>query len=124
MQRKPTGTLIKKIYGQDQFSVIYPPITGPKIGATTTTSPKTAIALLRSSPLKHSIQTACAIGIRQPPPKPCNALARTIIPIDCAVPQRNDAIVNIKTPSIKKFFLPINLQKKSIIGITILLAIK
>lgn len=115
---------MKKMYGQDQFSVIQPPITGPNIGATITTKPKTAIALFLASPEKLSIHTACAIGIRQPPPKPCNALAITIIPIEFAIPQRKDAMVNIKTPSMKKFFLPKSLQKKSIIGMTILLAIK
>ena len=112
------------MYGQDQFSVTQPPRIGPRIGATTTTIPNTAIALFRASPLKHSIQTACAIGIRQPPPKPCIALAKTIISIEFEIPHKNDATVNISTPSIKKFFRPRNLQKKSIIGITILLAIR
>lgn len=41
---------MKKMYGQDQFSVIQPPITGPNIGATITTKPKTAIALFLASP--------------------------------------------------------------------------
>ena len=77
-----------------------------------------------ASPVKDSNVIACAIGIRQPPPIPCNALAITIIPIEFDTPQIKEAIVNINTPSIKKFFLPKNLQKKSIIGITILLAIK
>ena len=124
IHKNPKGTFIKKIYGQDQFSVIHPPITGPKIGATTTTKPNTDIALFLASPVKLSIVIACAIGIKHPPPIPCNARAITIIPIEFETPHKNDASVKINTPIIKKFFLPKNLQKKSTIGITILLAIR
>ena len=92
---------MKKIHGQAQLSVIQPPITGPNIGATTTTSPNTAIALFNASPLKLSIVIACESGIKQPPPNPCSARAITIMPIEFDTPHMNDAIVKTKTLRIK-----------------------
>ena len=47
-----------------------------------------------------------------------------IIKIEFEIPHKKDAIVNTNTASINKFLRPKNLHKKSIIGITILLAIK
>ena len=93
--KQPKGTLIKKIHGQDQLSVIQPPKTGPTIGAIITPIPNTAIAVPRFSLGKLSIISACEIGTIPPPPAPCNTLNITISPKFLAIPQSIDAIVNI-----------------------------
>ena len=112
------------MYGQDQFSVIQPPTAGPIIGAKTTPNPNNAIALGRDSFGKLSIIMDCDRVRIAPPPIPCKNLAKTIIIRELEIPHKNDYKVKTIILSIKKFFLPNNLQKKSTAGIIIPVAIK
>ena len=65
---------------------------------------------------------ACAIGIIPPPPIPCKILDTSIIGMEVEIPQSIDATVKITRLSKKYCFLPINLQKKSTVGMTTPLA--
>ena len=96
---------------------MYPPTTGPIIGAMTITIPNTAIAIPLFSLGNASSIMACDIGSKLPPPKPWTILASTIEVKEVDIPQKNDAAINISKLIQKKFFLPNNLQKKSTEGI-------
>ena len=63
-------------------------------GASTTPIMNTAIAVPRFSAGKISSMMACAIGIRAPPPRPCNRRVRIIISSDRAMPLSTEATVN------------------------------
>ena len=112
------------MYGQDQFSVIQPPIAGPIIGANTIPNPNNAIDCGRFSLGKLSIIIDCDNGKIAPPPIPCKNLDNTIIINKFEIPHKNEAKVKIIILNIKKFLRPINLHRKSTAGIMIPLAIR
>ena len=75
--------------------MIQPPITGPRIGATTTPCANAAIATPRFCGGKLSSMMAWAIGTIAPPPTPCKIRARINVGRLHASPHSTEAIVNI-----------------------------
>ncbi len=89
----PTGTLMRKIQCQENWSVIQPPSSGPSIGARITVKPYTDIALPREAGGKVSISIAWVTGCRPPPPTPWTMRARIRTVSEGASPQHSEAKV-------------------------------
>src|SRR5204863_3202751 len=87
----PTGTLMKKIQGQEKLSVIQPPSTGPTTGATRMVSEKAASAAPAFSRGYVESSSVCESGIIGPATAPCTTRKKTSIGMETARPQRNEA---------------------------------
>ena len=92
---------MRYIHGQDQFSVIHPPRTGPIRGAKITAIPNIAIDFGLSCGGKLSSMIDCPKGKSPPPPSPCKKRARTIIIIELETAHKNDEKVKIIVQIIK-----------------------
>ena len=94
-----SGTLNHSAHRQPGPSVKNPPSKGPSTLDRPKTAPMSPMYLPRSRAGTTSAMIACESTIRPPPPTPCTARARIIIPMDCAFapisePSRNTAIAN------------------------------
>src|SRR5919198_302942 len=87
----PTGTLMKKIHGQEKLSVIQPPSTGPTTGATRIVSAKVASATPAFSRGYVERSSVCESGIIGPATAPCTMRKKTSIGMEMARPQRSEA---------------------------------
>ena len=76
---------------------MYPPSTGPRIGATTTATPYMAIAMPSCRGGKVSTRMPCSEGWSPPPPSPWRTRKKISSSMLGAAPQRAELIVNSST---------------------------
>ena len=96
----PTGTLTKKIHGQDSHSTSIPPTTRPTAPPPTAIAAQTPSAFVRSAPSRNVVVTIdSAAGDTSAAPSPC-APRETISHVSpFASPQRSDATVKRTRPA-------------------------
>ena len=91
----PTGTLMKKIQRQVDWSVMKPPSVGPRTGATTVATAVTPNAAARLAGGNVSRMIDCWFGCRPPPKKPCSSRKTISSPRLVDIPHRNEQTVNM-----------------------------
>ncbi len=88
------------------------------IGATTTPSPKVAMAIPRLAGGKLSIRIDCDSGCKAPPAAPWRMRAKISIPSVVAAPQAAEASVNKPMQAMRNRFRPKKLLSQPVIGST------
>ena len=97
---------------------MYPPTVGPRIGAIMMPVPHTVNAMPRCSSGKISHMMACAIGITEPPPRPCRMRMATRNSRFGAMPDRNELAVNVTVQIRKKRRRPKSEVSQPLAGMT------
>src|SRR5258708_40028763 len=90
----PGARLTKNSQRHDQLSVIQPPTTGPRVGASEARPPITEAAITRCLPWKKKKAEVKTVGIIAPPRKPCRARKMIIDWMFQAPPHNRLASVN------------------------------
>src|SRR5258708_17645528 len=115
----PVGRLMKKIQGQENWSMIQPPSTGPKIGASSTVMAHNASANTRFSGGKERNRMACESGTMGPEHRPCIARHRTSISRLLAMPHSNEVSVNSSTDQTNRRASPKRCESQPVNGTAI-----
>src|SRR5205085_2541039 len=103
----PTGTLTKKIHGQEKYCVRTPPRIRPTAEPPIAIAAQTASARARSAPSSKVVEMIeSAAGEISAAPRPCNAREPTSIASLEARPSRSEAPVKITRPSRKSRLRP------------------
>ena len=96
----PTGTLTKKIHGQESMSTRNPPSTRPTAPPPTAIAAHTPSAFVRSAPsLKVVVTIESAAGETSAAPRPCSPRARISHVSPVASAQSSDADVKSTSPA-------------------------
>ena len=103
----PTGTLTKKIHGQESVSTRTPPSTRPTAPPPTAIAAQTPSAFVRSAPsLKVAVTIESAAGETSAAPSPCRPRVMISQVAPCASAQSSEAVVKRTTPARKTFLRP------------------
>ena len=95
----PTGTLTKKIHGQEKYWVSTPPRTRPTAAPPMAIAAQTASALARSAPSANVVaMIESAAGEISAAPRPCKAREPMSMPSVEARPSSSDAPVKMTSP--------------------------
>ena len=104
----PTGTLTKKIHGQESVSTRIPPSRSPTAPPPTAIAAQTPSAFARSAPSANVVVTIeSAAGETSAAPRPWSPRITISIVSLCATPQRSEATVKSTTPARKTRLRPI-----------------
>ncbi len=103
----PTGTLTKKIHGQESSSVSAPPSTSPAAAPPDAIAAQTPRAFERSEPsLNVVVMIASAAGEMNAAPRPCSPRKPISIPDDVESPFSSEATEKTTIPARKSRLRP------------------